>query len=83
MELKQKIRAAKKNAASITRDYITFDFTNHADMLKFRGIRKQVPLVDILAFIVAYAAKKTKQCESGKNPLREISRGFLLPKSVA
>ena len=60
MELKQKISRAKKNAASITRDYITFDFTNHEDMLKFRGIRKQVPLVDILTFILTYGAKKTK-----------------------
>ena len=60
MELKQKATAAKKNAASITRDYVTFDFTKHEDMLKFRGIRKQVPLVDILTFIVTYAAKKTK-----------------------
>ena len=60
MELKQKIGRSKKNAASITRDYITFDFTNHEDMLKFRDIRKRVPLMDILTFIITYDAKNTK-----------------------
>ena len=60
MELKQTARAARKNAASITRDYITFDFTNHEDMMKFRDIRKRVPLMDILTFILTYGAKKTK-----------------------
>ena len=60
MELKQKTRAAKKSAANVTRDYITFDFTKHEDMMKFRDIRKRVPLLDILTFIVTYAAKKTK-----------------------
>ena len=60
MELRQKIGRSKKSAANITRDYITFDFINHEDMMKFRDIRKRVPLVDILTFIITYAAKNTK-----------------------
>ena len=60
MELKQKARAVRKNVANVTRDYITFDFTKHEDMLKFRDIRKRVPLMDILTFIVTYGTKKTK-----------------------
>ena len=60
MELKQKARVARKNAANVTRDYVTFDFTKHEDMLKFRDIRKRVPLMDILTFIITYDAKNTK-----------------------